>query len=522
MKKICLEKQLICRAKKSKHIILYGAGMVGELTFKRLSAYGLQEKIIGFAVSKKVKNNDEDSRFCGLLVYEITELEAYRKEALVIVATLSNLHEEIKNNLSVLFFENVLLVNKKLYESFERHYIADFQNKNNSTISKENKLKILFMASDNNRLSGAFLCMVELCGMLLKNGVDVLIVLPLFGTGEKLLIQKEIPYTFIASKDWAYEIAKDNEYPEKIKFMLGQLTNYKARKKLAALIKEQSVSLVHCNTTYTYIGAVAAKKCGIPFVWHLRENLENQGYRIFAYSKSIKLLEEADKIIAVSDYVKGLMKFKKKNLVTTVYDAVEIEEDKCKKRKIFNQKTVRMIQVGLIAPYKGQRELIDACRILKNKNIIDFHLLIVGKSKENYVNELKEFVKRYGLKDNISFWGPSEHVSELYVNSDISFMCGEKEAYGRVTIESQMAGCLVIGVNAGGTAELIRDGETGYLYEAGNSESLAEKIVTAVSTPELSERIAKTGQEYAHKTYTGERNLREIMNIYEDAVRRTI
>lgn len=181
-----------------------------------------------------------------------------------------------------------------------------------------------------------------------------------------------------------------------------------------------------------------------------------------------------------------------------------------------------MVQVGLIAPYKGQQELIDACRILKSKNIIRFHLLIIGKSKENHVNALKENVKRYGLKDYISFWGPSGYVSEIYDKSDISFMCGEKEAYGRVTIESQMAGCLVIGANAGGTAELIKDGETGYLYEVGNSEALAEKIINAINNPELSGRIARAGQEYARKTYTEERNISEILNIYEEVLGRTM
>ena len=94
------------------------------------------------------------------------------------------------------------------------------------------------------------------------------------------------------------------------------------------------------------------------------------------------------------------------------------------------------------------------------------------------------------------------------------------EAYGRVTIEGQLSGCLVIGVNSGGTLELIKDGETGYLYEGGSPEALAERIKRAVRDPAESQRIARRGQEYALRTYTKERHLREILDIYEEVLER--
>ncbi len=518
MRKSYSENPFLYHVKKSKYIIIYGAGMVGELTCKRLLAHGLNEKIIGFAVSKKGKGSGEDNRLCGLEIYEITELERYKRDALVIVATLPNVQEEIKKNLLHLQFEKIAFVGRKLYKSFEKHYVREFLKKTPPAFSMAAKNRILFMASDNNRTSGAFLCMVELCSMLLERGIAVLVVLPKCGTGETLLIQRGIPYTFILSKDWAYEIAKNNNYLERLSFAAGLLLNHRAKRKLIYLMKGQAVSLVHCNTTYTYIGAAAAKKCGIPFVWHLRENLENQGYRIFAFPRAFKLLQKAGKVIAVSDYIRDLMPFQEKSLVTTIYDAVETDTDVCREHEIFGQEIIRMIQVGLIAPFKGQRELIEACKILKSKNIVNFHLLVVGKGMGNYAAELQEVVKSYDLNKNITFFGVSDNVYELYAKSDISFMCGEKEAYGRVTIESQLSGCLMIGVNAGGTSELIKDGVNGYLYEAGNPQDLAEKMIAAIKNPEASRKIARAGQEYAYKTYTKERNFRQIADVYEEVL----
>ena len=92
------------------------------------------------------------------------------------------------------------------------------------------------------------------------------------------------------------------------------------------------------------------------------------------------------------------------------------------------------------------------------------------------------------------------------------------EAYGRVTIEAMLSGCLAVGVNTGATPELIKDGETGLLYQAGNVESLAECIEEALSNPERSRRLAKSGQVYVSHTFTKENNLRQILKVYQEAL----
>ncbi len=89
------EKQLVRCLGENRHIILYGAGMVGELVCRRLLANGLSGKITGFAVSKKVGVPWEDRGLCGFSIYEINELKAYKKAAVVLIATLPNLHKEI-------------------------------------------------------------------------------------------------------------------------------------------------------------------------------------------------------------------------------------------------------------------------------------------------------------------------------------------------------------------------------------------------------------------------------------------
>lgn len=508
------ERQLIKKIAEYDSIIIYGAGMVGELLAKRLLSHGMTEKIVGFAVSKKAANTD--NLLCGLPVYEIDRLNSYRNSALVIVATMPDLHGEIGKKLADLLFQNIIFVGQKLYVNLARHYMNDFNRLNPAVFSTDSETKVLFMASDNNITSGAFLSMTELCELLDKNGIAALIVLPCYGTGEKLLQQKKLSYTFIPSKDWGYKISENHNRWKKLKFLIGLSSNHTALKELTRLMQKQSVSLVHCNTSYTYIGALAAKHCGIPFVWHIREYMEgSHGYRMFGGKKALALIQESAQVIAVSDYIKGLLGFPNPELVKVIYDPVEREGKPVSKRNIMRQETVQMIMVGAIAPFKGQKELIEACRILKEKNIHHFFLNIVGKGERAYIASLQEYISEHHLEDNIMFYGTSDNVYELYDQSDISFSCCACEAYGRVTVEAMLSGCLVIGIDTGATPELIRDGENGLLYEAGNARSLAACIMQTISQPESAGKLAAAGQSFATETFTKEKYLQQILEIYK-------
>ena len=104
----------------------------------------------------------------------------------------------------------------------------------------------------------------------------------------------------------------------------------------------------------------------------------------------------------------------------------------------------------------------------------------------------------------------------FYQETDIIAVCSKAEAFGRTTVEAQLAGCLVIGADIGATPELIEDGKTGFLYKHGSAEDFAEKIIYALNEKDISKKIAKNGQRHAYSLYTKERNAKEIINLYKE------
>ena len=78
-----------------------------------------------------------------------------------------------------------------------------------------------------------------------------------------------------------------------------------------------------------------------------------------------------------------------------------------------------------------------------------------------------------------------------------------------------VSGALVIGTDSGGTKELIKDRETGYLY-SGDAASLEKVLEAAINDKPGSRMVAKKAQEWAAGTFSTENNAKEIIQIYEE------
>jgi len=489
------------------HIIIYGAGMVGELVYKCLRMQGCVEKVTAFAVT----DPEAEQSLLGKKVLCIERLKRDCFSGLIVIATLPPLHEEIMATLTVLGFRNVLRVETELYEELKQFYISEFLNRQDLG---DRPIDVVFMASDNDCTSGAFLSMADLNLELRKRGLITIIILPTYGTGERILQERGITYTYLLSEHWAIPL----ENPEREKKAVQLRQNGDAIQALEEFLKLHHVKLVHNNTTYTYAGAVAAKHVGIPIVWHLREFIQAQGFTFWNSECAFQLINSSDAIITVSSYLSSCYPALRQESVHVVYNGVDLERY-YRERMILSEGEVSIILVGAITPWKGQEELINAAKLLKDEGL-QFSIRFVGHGKTDYVTRLRELARSCGLEHEIIFCGRRDDVRELYWQSDIAVMSSSAEAFGRVTVEAQLAGCLVIGADAGATPELIKDGETGLLYQQGNCAALKEKILMSVQDVEESRKIARNGQRNAYQTFSKDNNAENILHIYKKILKK--
>jgi glycosyltransferase involved in cell wall biosynthesis len=159
------------------------------------------------------------------------------------------------------------------------------------------------------------------------------------------------------------------------------------------------------------------------------------------------------------------------------------EKIKIKKEwKVFDQNKIILLLPARLTRWKGHEVVIKAIGLLKNeeffKNIV---CLFAGNQKgsERYIQNLKETIASLSLDDKIKLIGQVENMPLAYQVSNIILSPSiQPEPFGRIPIEAQASGKIIISSNAGAVKETIKSGQdsTGFKVKPNNSEELAHQI----------------------------------------------
>ena len=386
-------------------------------------------------------------------------------------------------------------------------------------------INIAIQNSTHDMTSGASHSLISMAKEIKKEGkYNPIIILPESGELEKKLNENDIECYVINDyrKDmWSTGLDTLQSYHAiKIytKLVLSPIRVRNYMKEIKNILINKNIKLVHINMlTCGLVGQVAIKM-GIPVVWHIREYLEEDiGAKILWPRKRLRIINQSKRLIAISEGVKS--KFQKilTPPIDVIYNGIDFSPNEIMQHEILTNDVVKVAIFGRISEKKGQFELAQAMEKLYDKKNLDYELLIYGGIQEfNYFEKIQEFVKLHGAENRIYYKGMTSHSIEVMKKIDILGICSNQEAFGRVTVEGQIAGCLVIGANSGGTKELINDGVTGYKDVTHNIDNLSNVIWDAIQNREMSNKIATAGQSYAIEHFSARKNAEEIMNLYDE------
>ena len=267
--------------------------------------------------------------------------------------------------------------------------------------------------------------------------------------------------------------------------------------RLAKLIKARGVSLIHARSRAPAWSAyIAAKKTGIPFVttWHGIYGTEGT----FKKQYNAVMLKSAI-TIAVSKHVEEHI-FATYNpdpsKIRLIHRGVDL--------KAFTQEAVRPGRIAeltkswrlpeeniplilcpaRISRIKGQDVLIEALAEIKDLN---FLCILAGADTghEDFSEALKKKVEKLGLEGRVRLVGSTPYMTEAYMLSSIVVLPTIKpESFGRVSIEAQAMGRIVIVTDHGGVRETLVPNETGYLVWPNNVKALADALRFALGRDE--------------------------------------
>ena len=158
--------------------------------------------------------------------------------------------------------------------------------------------------------------------------------------------------------------------------------------------------------------------------------------------------------------------------------------------------------IGSVTDRKKPHMIIEAIQRIYDKS---YHLSIVGPApNEKYFKELKDLIDKSDLQNQVSLIGPvdRESVKDYYSTSNLMILPSISEGLARVIFESQVAMCPVLVTDAPGMSDIVIDGQTGYVFESNNLDSLSLKIEYIKNNYDEASLVAKNAKGFILSNYS--------------------
>jgi glycosyltransferase involved in cell wall biosynthesis len=163
----------------------------------------------------------------------------------------------------------------------------------------------------------------------------------------------------------------------------------------------------------------------------------------------------------------------------------EIEEKKLLKNwGILENKKIILLP-GRLTSWKGQELFLEAINMVNIQLGYEaFYAVILGsdQGRDLFKKKLIRLSEQYRMTKQVKFIDHCKDMALAYKVSDIIISASiEPEAFGRVAVEAQSMEKVIIASDIGGSNETVIDEKTGYLFEAGNANSLSKKILKVLN-----------------------------------------
>jgi glycosyltransferase involved in cell wall biosynthesis len=287
---------------------------------------------------------------------------------------------------------------------------------------------------------------------------------------------------------------------------------------LRKLISAGRPHIIHTNGLIsTFYCLPVAKRYGVPLINGSIRNAFGRGD--FRWLLEKLLLRASDYRVANSRAGLHSRNFSEQDPCNLViyngYDLARVAHIHRGSARQTNAASPNAKSVGMVAEfnrYKDYRTFIEAARILSCKrNDIVFVAVGAGETLADC---------RAAASDlpTVRFLGERRDIEDIVQMFDVGVLCTFSEGLSNSIMEYMALGKPVVATNAGGTRELVGDGETGLLVEPSNPVQLAEAIERLVDNPRLAARMGRAGFAKLQRELSLPRMIDQTVALYEHIV----
>jgi glycosyltransferase involved in cell wall biosynthesis len=168
--------------------------------------------------------------------------------------------------------------------------------------------------------------------------------------------------------------------------------------------------------------------------------------------------------------------------------------------------------IGRMTGVKRTDDVLVAFKALREGGI-DACLCMVGDGPDR--EHLEQRAHELGVVRDTLFLGYQEEVAPFYAAFDALVLPSGNEGTPVSAIEALAAGRPVVATRVGGVPDVVRDGEDGFLVEAGATDELADRLARLARDPALRQRMGEHGRARVLPRYAVERLVDDVDRLYQ-------
>lgn len=174
----------------------------------------------------------------------------------------------------------------------------------------------------------------------------------------------------------------------------------------------------------------------------------------------------------------------------------------------------RLLYVGKISPLKNLMLVLKALVKLRQENIL-FHINVIGTFSDiEYKCKVFEYINKHKINDQITFQGQKSQfeIAHFLESTSALVVSSLHENLPVVIAETMAANRTVIASNVGGISEIIIHGETGFLFNSNDIDSLCNTLIQYLDS-DLSE-ICRKARLFASVNFNARTNAERVYRFY--------
>lgn len=232
-------------------------------------------------------------------------------------------------------------------------------------------------------------------------------------------------------------------------------------------------------------------------------------------------IESSDGITAVSKYLADetmeVFELKKPiEVIPNFFDDRRFRPHtgQCVRSEFADEGEALICHISNFRPVKRTLDVISVFEQINNQ--FPSKLLLIGEGPDTVLAR-RQIVKR-GLKDRVIFLGNQSRVEALLPCTDIFLMLSEEESFGLAALEALACGVPVIGTSGTGLAEVISDGENGYLLEVGDTARMTEAALGLLRDRDKLLQFKEAAARISKERFQSDKIIAHYENYYEEVM----